>query len=182
MYHSSISRTSKVLKQLFDHYNSIGLTEALEAYTVRVALENYNDDLYYQIAQALQDEGLTRKEIEQGHNLVRKARDRLLPIAATLHVPQTLSNIIAKMKRLELQLQALRAISSSKVVPQANQANWLDCLSAAFLLGVVAKNIAIVCAGCSIPNPNAPIACLLCGYGLVAYLTAWDAYLDGCVM
>ena len=178
--YSSILRARQAFEQVFNHFNSIGLTKAIEAYTVRFALENYND-LNPQIIQALEDDGFTETEIRQSRDLVRQARDRLLPIASALHMPQIMADIITKLKKAEELYRPLSAAYDSKAMFDMDK--LLNCLSMAFLLGATGLHIVGHCVACSMPgNILAPMNCLICLYGLVAYITAYDAYLDGCVM
>lgn len=181
LYLSSISRARKAVEKLFDHFNSIGLTDALDAYTVRFFLENYNG-LDPQIIQSLKDEGFKEAEIWYVHDLVYKARNQLLPTASTIHMPQILAGIITKMKKVEEELQLSSVAHGFKAKTMMSLDKLLNCLSAALLLGNVGASVLMVCTGCAIPgNIFAPIACFACGVGLVSLLSAYDAYLDGCV-
>jgi hypothetical protein len=174
--YSSISRARKVLERVFNHYNSIGLTNALEAYTVRLALETYND-LDPETIQALRDEGLTEEEIQQSHSLVLQARERLLPIASTLHVPQILDDIITKMKRAEKKRkksQSLSTIHDLKMVPAAQ---WVSCIMSIFQLIAASILLAAACSAC--PTPTAPLSCYLCAAAISAYMAAYlDYYME----
>jgi hypothetical protein len=134
--YSSISRARRVLERVFNHSNSIGLTSALEAYTVRLALESCNG-LDPQLTQALRDEGFTEGEIQESDNLVLQARERLLPVASTLHVPQILADIITKMKKAEERYRPLSDAHSSKA---RTQRDVINCILAGLLLGMMGFN------------------------------------------
>ncbi len=175
--YSAISRTRKVLERVFNHYNAIGLTAALEAYTVRLALETYND-LDPRLIQALRDEGLTEGEIQQSRDLVLKARERLLPVASTLHVPQILADVITKMKREEEKYQSLSAIYDFKVVPHAE---WVSCFISILNLFAASITLVLACSACVTPNPAGPVGCYLCAAATAAYIAAYLEYLMDCV-
>lgn len=179
--YSSIPRARKAMEKLFDHFNSIGLTDALEAYTVRFFLENYNG-LDPQIIQSLEDESFKEAEIWYIHDLVYKARNQLLPTASTIHMSQILAGIITKMKKVEEELQLSSVAHGFKTKTMMSLDKLLNCLSTAFLLGAAGANVLAACTSCAIPgNIFAPIACFACGVGLVSLFSAYDAYLDGCV-
>lgn len=174
-HYLAISRTRRVLEQVFDHYNSIGLTAALDSYTIRSALEAYND-LDPHLIQALRDEGFTEEEIQQGRDFVLQAKERLLPIASTLHASQIMANVIAKMKREEEQFRPLSVIYDFQMLSR----DWIGCLKAA--LNLFANSVALVaaCGACAAPNPTTPIDCYLCAAAAASYLAAYIEYVEAC--
>lgn len=173
----AISRARRVLEQVFDHYNSIGLTAALDSYTIRAALEAYKD-LAPPFIQALRDEGFTEEEIQQSRALVLKAKERLLPTASTLRASQIMADVIAKMKREEEQLRPSSTIYRFKPLVK----NWLGCLKSALTLFAASVALVESCADCAVPNPTSPFACYACAGSAAAYLAAYSEYIDNCVL
>lgn len=176
-HYSAISRTRRVVEQVFDHYNSIGLTAALDSYTISSLLEAYNDlDPY--LIRALRDEGFTREEIQESRDLVLQAKEHLLPIASTLRMSQIMADIIAKMKRKEEQLRHLSTIYGFETLGR----NWLNCLRAALNLLAMSGAVVLSCSACAAPTPTTPVECYACAIAVVAYLSAYLDYLDACVL
>jgi hypothetical protein len=155
---TAISKTRKIAERVFAHYNSVGLTAALEA-NAYAALQAY-PGLYPEVISYLRDADLTEDEIQKVRDLCQRARDELLPRASSLNLTQMMSGIITQLKMIE-SYQA-----SSTMVPL--DLNWLSLGCIGAIVGTIGAAVATVgaCIGCA-QNPNLA-GCLGCAGGVLA--------------
>jgi hypothetical protein len=158
---TAISKTRKIAERVFAHYNSVGLTAALEA-NAYAALQAY-PGLYPEVISYLRDADLTEDEIQKVRDLCQRARDELLPRASSLNLTQMMNDIVARLKMAE-SYQA-----SSTMVP-LDFWRWLRCGGS--VLVTISAGIAagLTCSACAAEPTK--VSCLGCAGAAIGTLGA----------
>nr|BAL59730.1 hypothetical protein HGMM_OP4C366 [Candidatus Acetothermum autotrophicum] len=162
---TAISRTRKVVEQVFDHYNRIGLTSALEE-NAYAALQAYTG-LEPDVISYLRSAEVTEDKIQELRSRVQRARDELLPKASNLHLDQMMSNIITQLQMIESH-QA--ASTTALKFEQLDFWKWVRCVGSALV--TIGTGIATVAACASCASKPEPLSCAGCAGGALATLGA----------
>ncbi len=160
---TAILQTCKIVERVFAHYNSIGLTAALEE-NAYAALQAYSG-LYPEVIDYLRGADVTEDEIQKVRDLCQRARDELLLRASTssLNLTHIMNNIIAQLKMAE-------SLPASSAIVPLGILKFLACAgSIAVTVGTAVATVG-ACVGC-VGNPNLP-DCLGCAGGILATVGA----------
>ncbi len=158
---TAVKEAREVLKELFTHFNNIGLTIALQE-NAPTALAAYSE-LPNEAINFLRDADITESEIQELRSRVQMARNELLPKASNLHLGQMMNNIIAQLKMIE-SYQA-----SSTMVP-VDFWKWVRCAGSALVTIGTGVATAAACASCAAEPTK--LSCVGCAGGAIATLGA----------
>jgi len=158
---TAISKTRKIVEQVFAHYNSVGLTAALEA-NAYAALQAY-PGLYPEVIDYLRDANLTEDEIQKVRDLCQRAQDELLPRASSLNLTKMMNDIVARLKMAE-SYQV-----SSTMVP-FDFWRWLRCIGSALVTIGAGVAAGISCSACAAEPTK--VSCIGCAGAAIGTLGA----------